>query len=217
MPVVDSTARYKHLGQGRGKIVIENFDPDSVIDDYRDGLDILVLDRHERPLEFWESPAEDDFLRIVAKNARKRIREFEFEVDSTVVNPMASDLSGEYVLKIKGRNNYILRFVLTARQTEGGLPEANTTYFTNIKREPAVQTQGMDEGYQTEDHRQSGHEQVRREPDHGAHALAFDEEALERRRVRGSRIMMVVGVLCVIGLLAGGALFVMNIIENRVM
>lgn len=216
MPVVDSTARYKHLGPGRGKIVIENFDPDSAIDDYRDGLDILVMDRHERPLEFWESPAEDNFLRIVAKNARKRIREFEFEVDSSVVNPMAnSDSSGEYLLKIRGRNNYILRFVLTARQAEGGMPEASTTYFTTVKRDPSLASQAMAEDYQSGND-ESGQGQQARENEHAAHAPVFDEAALERRRIRGSRIMLVVGIICVIGLLAGAALFVMNLMDSRV-
>ena len=114
MPVVNGSALFCSLGPGRGKFTIDRFG--SKIKDLGNtdinGIDICVA-KKDRPLADWYTDTQkvkDGFIKINNVHGRRDGMDFIFEVDATIVDPMAWDTTGDYLLKLKGVSGTIYQF-----------------------------------------------------------------------------------------------------------
>lgn len=95
---------------GRGKFTLINFSDhcDELGDFNKDGIR-LVVSKEYRLLADWPEKSDSGFVLVLNVKGRKRAKDFEFQVGSEVVNPMATDAKGSYLLKIRsadGKKEY---------------------------------------------------------------------------------------------------------------
>lgn len=144
MPIVNQVARCEPLTLGAAKFTLSRFNAQKTLGpDYAKCIDLIVVRKNEARLDSWVSPNQDGFITIIPKNPRQRAQDFEFEVGPEVVNPMAFDNSGDYILRIRDKNGILLSFSLSMQ----GTPRADTAFVpkTPPAQEPA---KGIDGGYE---------------------------------------------------------------------
>ena len=118
MPEVFGVARFSSKGPGKGKFTIDRFGSKlKDLGDYKNnGIEICVS-KESRELADWrelhKDNMEDGFIKINNVNGDKgRNNCFSFDVDASVVDPMAWDSKGMYMLKLKGVSGTIYQFAV---------------------------------------------------------------------------------------------------------
>lgn len=116
MPEVCGVARFSSKGPGKGKFTIDRFGSKlKDLGDYKiNGIDICVA-KKDRPLADWytdPNKVKDGFIKINNVHGRRDCMDFIFEVDATIVDPMAWDSTGDYLLKLKGVSGTIYQFAV---------------------------------------------------------------------------------------------------------
>lgn len=125
MPVLDRVAKFKPLQPGYAKLTLNRFNALQLLGpNYGQRIELLVVRRNEAALADWHSPAPDGFISIIPKNPRQHAMDFEFEVGPDVVNPMAFDNSGDYILRIRDVNGIIMSFSVAMQ----GSPRAGSVF-----------------------------------------------------------------------------------------
>lgn len=125
MPAIDHVAKFEPLQPGSAKFTLNRFNAlKSLGPQFKQRIDLIVVRRNEAHLADWFSPAADGFLSIIPKNANQRAMDFEFEVGPEVVNPMAFDNSGDYILRIRDVNGIIVSFSVAMQ----GMPKADSMF-----------------------------------------------------------------------------------------
>lgn len=117
MPVTSElSARFCSTKPGKGSFTLIGFS--SKIKDLGNtdinGIDICVA-KKDRPLADWYTntkDVKDGFIKINKVHGRRNGMDFIFEVDATIVDPMAWDSTGDYLLKIKGVSGTIYQFAV---------------------------------------------------------------------------------------------------------
>ena len=117
MPVTSElSARFCSTKPGKGSFTLIGFS--SKIKDLGNtdinGIDICVA-KKDRPLADWYTDTKnvkDGFIKINKVHGRRNGMDFIFEVDATIVDPMAWDSTGDYLLKIKGVSGTIYQFAV---------------------------------------------------------------------------------------------------------
>ena len=117
MPVTSElSARFCSIKPGKGSFTLIGFS--SKIKDLGNtdinGIDICVA-KKDRPLADWYTDTKnvkDGFIKINKVHGRRSGMDFIFEVDATIVDPMAWDSTGDYLLKLKGVSGTIYQFAV---------------------------------------------------------------------------------------------------------
>ena len=117
MPVTSElSARFCSTKPGKGSFTLIGFS--SKIKDLGNtdinGIDICVA-KKDRPLADWYTDTKnvkDGFIKINKVHGRRSGMDFIFEVDATIVDPMAWDSTGDYLLKLKGVSGTIYQFAV---------------------------------------------------------------------------------------------------------
>lgn len=133
MPVLDRVAKFQPLQPGCAKITLNRFNALQLLGpNYAQRIELLVVRKNEAPLADWHSPAPDGFISIIPKNPRQHAMDFEFEVGSEVVNPMAFDNSGDYILRIRDVNGVIMSCSVAMQ----GSPRAGSVFQNGANLNP---------------------------------------------------------------------------------
>lgn len=117
MPVTSElSARFCSQKPGKGSFTLVGFGPNikDLGDFDKDGIDICVA-KKDRPLADWYTntkDVKDGFIKINKVHGRRSGMDFIFEVDATIVDPMAWDSTGDYLLKLKGVSGTIYQFAV---------------------------------------------------------------------------------------------------------
>ena len=115
MPVTSElSARFCSQKPGKGSFTLVGFGPNikDLGDIDKDGIDICVA-KKDRPLADWYTKnVKDGFIKINNVHGRRSGMNFIFEVDATIVDPMAWDSTGDYLLKLKGVSGTIYQFAV---------------------------------------------------------------------------------------------------------
>lgn len=115
MPVTSElSARFCSQKPGKGSFTLVGFGPNikDLGDIDKDGIDICVA-KKDRPLADWYTKnVKDGFIKINKVHGRRSGMDFIFEVDATIVDPMAWDSTGDYLLKLKGVSGTIYQFAV---------------------------------------------------------------------------------------------------------
>ena len=117
MPVTSElSARFCSTKPGKGSFTLVGFGPNikDLGDFDKDGIDICVA-KKDRPLADWYTntkDVKDGFIKINKVHGRRSGMDFIFEVDATIVDPMAWDSTGDYLLKLKGVSGTIYQFAV---------------------------------------------------------------------------------------------------------
>lgn len=117
MPIINGGAQFTPLGPGKGRFTLNSFNAPQHLNDYTNTLEILVSRRNDRPLAEWPVISGDCFYTIKPRNAQMKSVNFEFEVGPDVVNALAYDNSGDYLLKLKDKNRTIISFLVDMKGT----------------------------------------------------------------------------------------------------
>ena len=142
MPVTSElSARFCSTKPGKGSFTLIGFS--SKIKDLGNtdinGIDICVA-KKDRPLADWYTDTKnvkDGFIKINKVHGRRNRNErFIFEVDATIVDPMAWDSTGDYLLKIKGVSGTIYQFAV---ETDT-MPSASSAGFRKAESTPDKRT-----------------------------------------------------------------------------
>ena len=142
MPEVFGVARFSSKGPGKGKFTIDRFGSKlKDLGDYKNnGIEICVS-KESRELADWrelhKDNMEDGFIKINNVNGDKgRNNCFSFDVDASVVDPMAWDSKGMYMLKLKGVSGTIYQFAV---ETDT-MPSASSAGFRKAESTPDKRT-----------------------------------------------------------------------------
>lgn len=281
MPVTSElSARFCSTKPGKGSFTLIGFS--SKIKDLGNtdinGIDICVA-KKDRPLADWYTDTKDvkdGFIKINKVHGRRNGMDFIFEVDATIVDPMAWDSTGDYLLKIKGVSGTIYQFAVATDNmpiaSSSGyrkVEDADNRGFANIepksKEAPASNANldsskansgvnlnggvasgannfgasagasigaGAGAGFGTPELKSNpSHDSLKAngaDPNHNlaaavdnankaaanANAAAANAAAANNNN-KSIFIMKIVGIVCVILLLIGAALFVMNLMKGN--
>lgn len=265
MPVTSElSARFCSTKPGKGSFTLIGFS--SKIKDLGNtdinGIDICVA-KKDRPLADWYTntkDVKDGFIKINKVHGRRNGMDFIFEVDATIVDPMAWDSTGDYLLKIKGVSGTIYQFAVATDNmpiaSSAGyrkVEDADNRGFANIepksKETPASSKlnsnnanldspkansagAGADAGFGTPELKSTPSYDSPKansaDPNHNlaaavdnankaaanANAAAANAAAANNNN-KSIFIMKIVGIVCVILLLIGAALFVMNLMKGN--
>ncbi len=265
MPVTSElSARFCSTKPGKGSFTLIGFS--SKIKDLGNtdinGIDICVA-KKDRPLADWYTntkDVKDGFIKINKVHGRRNGMDFIFEVDATIVDPMAWDSTGDYLLKIKGVSGTIYQFAVATDNmpiaSSAGyrkVEDADNRGFANIepksKETPASSKlnsnnanldspkansagAGAGAGFGTPEIKSNPSYDSPKansaDPNHNlaaavdnankaaanANAAAANAAAANNNN-KSIFIMKIVGIVCVILLLIGAALFVMNLMKGN--
>ena len=277
MPVTSElSARFCSTKPGKGSFTLIGFS--SKIKDLGNtdinGIDICVA-KKDRPLADWYTDTKnvkDGFIKINKVHGRRNGMDFIFEVDATIVDPMAWDSTGDYLLKIKGVSGTIYQFAVATDNmpiaSSAGyrkVEDADNRGFANIepksKEAPASNANldsskansganlnggvasgannlgasagaGAGAGFGTPELKSNpSYDSLKAnsaDPNHNlaaavdnankaaanANAAAANAAAANNNN-KSIFIMKIVGIVCVILLLIGAALFVMNLMKGN--
>lgn len=132
MPVTSElSARFCSQKPGKGSFTLVGFGPNikDLGDIDKDGIDICVA-KKDRPLADWYTKnVKDGFIKINNVHGRRSGMNFIFEVDATIVDPMAWDSTGDYLLKLKGVSGTIYQFAV-ATET---MPIASSSGYRKVE------------------------------------------------------------------------------------
>lgn len=134
MPVTSElSARFCSTKPGKGSFTLIGFS--SKIKDLGNtdinGIDICVA-KKDRPLADWYTDTKnvkDGFIKINKVHGRRNGMDFIFEVDATIVDPMAWDSTGDYLLKIKGVSGTIYQFAVAT----DNMPIASSSGYRKVE------------------------------------------------------------------------------------
>lgn len=134
MPVTSElSARFCSTKPGKGSFTLIGFS--SKIKDLGNtdinGIDICVA-KKDRPLADWYTntkDVKDGFIKINKVHGRRNGMDFIFEVDATIVDPMAWDSTGDYLLKIKGVSGTIYQFAVAT----DNMPIASSSGYRKVE------------------------------------------------------------------------------------
>lgn len=143
MSEVFGVARFSSKGPGKGKFTIDRFGSKlKDLGDYKiNGIEICVS-KESRELVDWrelhkDNMDEDGFIKINNVNGDKgRNNCFSFDVDASVVDPMAWDSKGMYMLKLKGVSGTIYQFAVDTDT----MPSASSAGFRKVESTPDKRT-----------------------------------------------------------------------------
>lgn len=260
MPVTSElSARFCSTKPGKGSFTLIGFS--SKIKDLGNtdinGIDICVA-KKDRPLADWYTDTKDvkdGFIKINKVHGRRNGMDFIFEVDATIVDPMAWDSTGDYLLKIKGVSGTIYQFAVATDNmpiaSSAGyrkVEDADNRGFANIepksKETPASSKlnsnnanldspkansagAGAGAGFGTPELKSNpSYDSLKAnsaDPNHNLaaavdnanKAAANANAAAANNNNKSIFIMKIVGIVCVILLLIGAALFVMNLMKGN--
>ena len=270
MPVTSElSARFCSTKPGKGSFTLIGFS--SKIKDLGNtdinGIDICVA-KKDRPLADWYTDTKDvkdGFIKINKVHGRRNGMDFIFEVDATIVDPMAWDSTGDYLLKIKGVSGTIYQFAVATDNmpiaSSAGyrkVEDADNRGFANIepksKEAPASNANqdsskansganlnggvasgannlgasagaGAGAGFGTPELKSNpSYDSLKAnsaDPNHNLAAAAANANAAAANAAAANNnnksifIMKIVGIVCVILLLIGAALFVMNLMKGN--
>ncbi len=240
MPVSDKIARFAPLKQpGHGTFTLLHFNGLQSLGGYQAGIELIVVRRNEEPLADWVSPQADGFLRIQPKNCRQRALDFCFDVGPEVVNPMAFDNSGDYLLKVKDQRGVYQTFTVAIQ----GMPRPSSNFGPKPQPRPSFKAQGPNGAYMSPEERlRAAQEGTGLGPDSNkasassftaaaagepvtpaerqARANATQQAAMDaaaNREIKtqaAGTLIKVIGIACVILLLLGAAYFLKDLIFN---
>ncbi len=132
MPVTSElSARFCSQKPGKGSFTLVGFGPNikDLGDIDKDGIDICVA-KKDRPLADWYTKnVKDGFIKINNVHGRRSGMNFIFEVDATIVDPMAWDSTGDYLLKIKGVSGTIYQFAVATEN----MPIASSAGYRKVE------------------------------------------------------------------------------------
>lgn len=271
MPVTSElSARFCSTKPGKGSFTLVGFGPN--IKDLGNtdinGIDICVA-KKDRPLADWYTntkDVKDGFIKINKVHGRRSGMDFIFEVDATIVDPMAWDSTGDYLLKLKGVSGTIYQFAVATVNmpiaSSSGyrkVEDSDNRGFANIepksKEAPASNANqdsskansganlngsvasgannlGASAGFSTPELKSNpSYDSLKAnsaDPNHNlaaavdnankaaanANAAAANAAAANNNN-KSIFIMKIVGIVCVILLLIGAALFVMNLMKGN--
>lgn len=120
MPSINSTAQFIPLAPGKGRFTLNSFIASQYLGDFTNAIELLVVRRSDQILADWPNQMGDRFISIKPINPQQRSINFEFEVGQEVVNALAYDNSGDYILKIKVQDRSIRSFLVDMK----GIPVA---------------------------------------------------------------------------------------------
>lgn len=132
MPVAsDLSARFCSKEPGKGSFTLIGFG--SKIKDLgeidKDGIEICVA-KKGRPLADWYTEnVKDGFIKINNVHGKRNGMDFIFEVDATIVDPMAWDTKGDYLLKLKGVSGTIYQFPVATEN----MPIASSSRYSKVE------------------------------------------------------------------------------------
>ncbi len=146
MPVVspNAIARFASTRPGYMKITITNFTMRDFEPNYINGI-VLCVKRAstDELLADWVSPNKDGYLNIKPTRPMQRGLNFEFEVGPDVVNPIAYDNSGDYILRLLFPDNSAANF----RVSMQGAIRPSSDYTPQANRRAAYKAQEPTGGY----------------------------------------------------------------------
>lgn len=146
MPVINSFARFApDKRPGYGSFTLMHFDPVKLLGDgYTNGLSLLIKrssSKDDEPLADFQGTDAQGFLTIRPTHCQKRGLDFVFDVGPEVVNPMAYDNSGDYVLQLKGLYGNILSFKVSLI----GQPRASVQFGPQPTARPSFKAKAPDD------------------------------------------------------------------------
>lgn len=221
MPVIDSFARFTPSQRpGYGSFTLMHFDPVKALGDgYTNGISLLIKrssSKDDEPLADFQGTDAQGFLTIRPTRCQKRGLDFLFDVGPEVVNPMAYDNSGDYILQLRGRFGGVLSFKVSLV----GQPRASVQFGPQPTPRPSFKAGVNDKG--AENHGPAGMPGPSGAPNAAGAGAAVAgqaqkvtqrdmaekrelEEAERQRRVRSSagliKLFGILGVILVLGLL----------------
>lgn len=210
MPAVDKIARFTPGRPGEGKFALIGFNGLQNLGEYTTGIDMLVVRRNEEHLGDWISSSPDGFIRVTPRRARQRALDFEFEVGPEVINPMAFDNSGDYILKIRDINGVVQSFVISLQ----AMPRASSAFGRAAIQERAAPAPGVVGG--------AGAAAGAAGAAGAADGDAPPPEHLKPHAPppppapsKSPMILKIVGIICVLALIAGAVYFVLDMLNSK--
>ena len=200
MPAVDRVARFTPGKQGEGKFSLIGFNGQQNLGEYTAGIELIVVRRNEEHLGDWVSNSADGFILVTPRRARQRALDFEFEVGPEVVDPMAFDNSGDYLLKIRDVNGTVQSFVVSLQDT----PRASSSFSRQVARDRASPAPGA----------QANEPQANNQEAPVDHLKPHPEPVAPQPNSKMPLILKIVGAICALALIAGAVYFVLDMMNK---